>query len=433
MLRRVSSSVPQLIARRSRKTADAWFINGVRCFVFKSSSSCNGKSPSGSTRWSTWRRLVFGVGGSGSLCGFLGLWKSGDSKDDQTEYMTDPVSGRAALEDSGGAKGLEMRLKMEKLCMTIQRKLCRELERYEEADGKRFVVDKWLREKGGGGVSCVLQDGRTFEKAGVNVSVVHGMLPPPAVQQMRSRGKDLPTGKELPFYAVGISCVIHPINPFVPTFHFNFRYFEVQVDRSASDVDGTASSPSSSGAGEGKLWWFGGGADLTPSYLDEGDARHFHQTLKAACDSSDPSYYPRFKKWCDNYFNLTHRGGERRGVGGVFFDDMDSPSQEACFQFVSRCANAVLQAYLPIVEQHHSDPYTDQHKHWQQIRRGRYVEFNLVHDRGTKFGLNTPEARIESILVSLPLTARWEYMHQPPKGSAEDRLLQVLKNPQDWV
>lgn len=322
-------------------------------------------------------------------------------------WMAEPISGHAALEGNL----LEMRLRMEKLCMDLQAQFCRELERFE---GKKFRVDRWQRKAGGGGITCVLQDGKTFEKAGVNISVVHGTLPPVAVAQMRSRGKDLMDGKELPFYAVGVSCVIHPVNPMVPTVHFNYRYFEVN-------------------SGSGKvISWFGGGTDLTPYYLNEEDAKHFHSTLKQACDSSSPEYYPKYKEWCDNYFHIPHRG-ERRGIGGIFFDDLDSPSKEECFQFVSACANSVIPSYIPLVEKHHNDPYTAEQKCWQQLRRGRYVEFNLVYDRGTKFGLHTPAARIESILMSLPLTARWEYMHQPEPGSPEDSLLQVLKNPREWI
>lgn len=323
--------------------------------------------------------------------------------------MAEPISGHGALE----GQPLEMRTRMEKLCMELQRDLCHELEKLEDS-GKEFRVDRWIRAEGGGGVSCVLQDGETFEKAGVNISVVCGTLPPPAVREMRSRGKELPANKELPFSAVGISCVIHPVNPMVPTVHFNYRYFEVK--------DGS----------EKVTYWFGGGTDLTPYYLNEDDATYFHSTLKAACDANDPTYYHKFKKWCDNYFNVSHRG-ERRGIGGIFFDDLDSPSKEASFNFVKSCAASVIPSYVPLVERHYHDPYTEREKTWQQLRRGRYVEFNLVYDRGTKFGLHTPGARIESILMSLPLTARWEYMHSPLPGSREERLLEVLRSPRDWV
>ena len=329
-------------------------------------------------------------------------------RESMDECMAEPISGYDTL----NGHLLETRLLMEKLCMKIQYKFCRELEKFED---KKFMADRWTRTEGGGGISCILQDGKTFEKAGVNISVVHGSLPPAAVKQMRSHGTQIPEQKEdLPFYVVGISCVIHPTNPMVPTIHANYRYFE---------VNNSNATP---------LWWFGGGSDLTPTYLNEADAVHFHQTLKEACDTHDLSYYPKFKKWCDDYFNVTHRG-ERRGIGGIFFDDLDSPSQDACFKFISSCAYSIIPSYIPLVEKHYHDLYTEEHKRWQQLRRGRYIEFNLVYERGTKFGLHTPGARVESILMSLPLTACWEYMHIPELGSPEDQLLQVLKNPRDWL
>lgn len=324
-------------------------------------------------------------------------------------WKAEPISSWSALQ---GAPS-EMRLRMERLCMDLQGDLCAELERFESG-GKKFRVDRWTREAGGGGISCVLQDGESFEKAGVNISVVHGNLPPAAVAQMRSRGKQMQEGKQLPFYAVGVSCVIHPVNPMVPTVHFNYRYFEVD------DGSGTT------------LSWFGGGTDLTPYYLNVEDAKHFHSTLKEACDTHDENYYPKYKEWCDNYFHIPHRK-ERRGIGGIFFDDLETPTKEECFKFVTSCARSVIPSYIPLVEKHYRDRFDDGHKRWQQLRRGRYTEFNLVYDRGTKFGLHTPAARIESILMSLPLIARWEYMHEPESGSPEDQLLQVLRNPQEWI
>jgi coproporphyrinogen III oxidase len=278
----------------------------------------------------------------------------------------------------------EMRSRMELMIMKVQADLCRQLEG-EENFGKKFKVDRWERNEGGGGVTCVLQDGDTFEKAGVNVSVVTGMLPPAAVQQMRARGRKLSEGA-LPFFAAGVSCVIHPRNPFVPTIHFNYRYFEL-VEPSGK-----------------KIWWFGGGTDLTPYYLNEDDGKHFHQTLKDACDEHDETYYPKYKEWCDKYFHITHRK-ECRGIGGIFFDDLETPTQDDCFEFVTTCANAVAPSYIPLVKRHKNDAYGDRERQWQLLRRGRYVEFNLIYDRGTKFGLYTPGARYESILMSLPLTA----------------------------
>ncbi|XP_077198154.1 oxygen-dependent coproporphyrinogen-III oxidase, mitochondrial [Paroedura picta] len=324
-------------------------------------------------------------------------------------FMAPPVSGMRELRSRRG----EMRSRMELLIMETQGQVCRALAQLDR--GASFTVDRWERPEGGGGISCVLQDGEIFEKAGVNVSVVFGHLSEEAAQQMRSRGKTLKTkdGK-LPFCAMGVSSVIHPKNPYVPTIHFNYRYFEIE------EADGS------------KQWWFGGGTDLTPTYLNEEDAVHFHKTLKEACDKHNPELYPKFKKWCDDYFYIKHRG-ERRGIGGIFFDDLDWPSKEEAFQFVQSCAKAIVPCYIPIVKKHCHEPFTPEEKLWQQIRRGRYVEFNLVYDRGTKFGLATPGSRIESILMSLPLTARWEYMYSPSENSREAKILEVLRQPRDWV
>ncbi|KAG5339219.1 HEM6 oxidase, partial [Acromyrmex heyeri] len=321
-------------------------------------------------------------------------------------FMAEPITVVEQLQKNSN----DMKTKMELLVMKTQADFCRVLEKLE--NGNSFKVDRWSRKEGGGGITCVLQDGQVFEKAGVNVSVVTGMLPPNAVQQMKARGKKIEDS--VPFFAAGVSAVIHPRNPMIPTIHFNYRYFEVE------NPDGTTQ------------WWFGGGTDLTPYYLDEEDAKHFHKTLKSACDKHDPSYYSKFKEWCDNYFNIVHRG-ERRGVGGIFFDDLDTPSQNEAFQFVTSCAEAVIPSYIPLVKKHMNDGYGYHERQWQLLRRGRYVEFNLIYDRGTKFGLYTPGARYESILMSLPLNAKWEYMHEPKTGSRESQLLEVLKNPRDWL
>uniref|UniRef100_A0A8C7PUI9 Oxygen-dependent coproporphyrinogen-III oxidase, mitochondrial n=1 Tax=Oncorhynchus mykiss TaxID=8022 RepID=A0A8C7PUI9_ONCMY len=303
------------------------------------------------------------------------------------KFMSPPCTDVKVLQQ----KKEEMCTRMEMLIMETQAEFC------------------------GGGISCVLQDGKVFEKAGVNVSVVFGNLTEEAAKQMRSRGKVL-RGKDgiLPFCAMGVSSVIHPKNPHIPTVHFNYRYFEIEEE------DGT------------KQWWFGGGTDLTPTYVNKEDGAHFHNSLKEACEKHHPKYYPDFKKWCDRYFYIRHRG-ETRGIGGIFFDDLDSPSQEEAFSFVRSCAQTVVPCYLPIVYKHLDDPFSPEEKDWQQVRRGRYVEFNLVYDRGVKFGLATPGSRIESILMSLPLTAKWEYMHEPPKGSQEADTLEVLRNPKEWV
>lgn len=302
-----------------------------------------------------------------------------------------------------------MRERMHAYVLDLQDRICHGL---SALDGNEFREDRWERPGGGGGRSRVLQEGTFFEKAGVNVSAVHGELTPEAARAM-SGGKNVPEEAGLAFFATGISLVLHPWNPMAPTVHANFRYFE---------------------RGGGKLpgsWWFGGGADLTPSYLFEEDAVHFHSTLKTACDAHDPTYYSRFKKWCDEYFFIPHRG-ETRGIGGIFFDDLNDRPQDDVFAFVQSCGDAFLPAYIPIAERRRELPYGEAQKQWQQLRRGRYVEFNLVYDRGTTFGLRTG-GRIESILVSLPLTARWEYDHHPEAGSPEEDLLKVLRSPRSWI
>ena len=276
-------------------------------------------------------------------------------------------------------------------------------------DGAAFAEDAWERPGGGGGRSRVLQEGNLFEKAGCGVSVVMGTLSREAAAQMGG-GQEI---EDLGFFACGISLVFHPHNPMAPTVHANYRYFE----------RGDGSAPGS--------WWFGGGCDLTPSYLFSEDVTHFHATHKAACDAHDPAFYPQYKAWCDRYFHIPHRG-ECRGVGGIFFDGLNDRPEAACFDFVRDCGQAFLPAYMPIFERRRDMPFTPDQKQWQQLRRGRYVEFNLVYDRGTKFGLRT-DGRIESILMSLPLTARWQYCHTPAPGSPEHQLLDVLQTPRDWV
>ncbi|XP_026478398.1 oxygen-dependent coproporphyrinogen-III oxidase-like [Ctenocephalides felis] len=333
------------------------------------------------------------------------------SKINCTKFLADPITPVEDLQKTPNS----MRTKMELLVLRIQGEFVKALENEENFDSK-FLIDRWNRQDGkGGGITCVLQDGDVFEKAGVNITVMTGELKPQAIQQMKSRGKQFKNeGGPLEFFAAGVSAVIHPKNPHVPTVHFNYRYFEVK------DSDN-------------KLhWWFGGGTDLTPYYLYEEDAMHFHRTLKNACDLHDPAYYPKFKKWCDDYFIIPHRD-ERRGIGGIFFDDLDSPSADEAFEFISTCADSVIPSFLPIVKKRKNVNYSYRERQWQQVRRGRYVEFNLMYDRGTKFGLYTPGARYESILMSLPLNARWEYMHKVPAGSKEEQLLKVLKEPYDWV
>nr|GMD98635.1 oxygen-dependent coproporphyrinogen-III oxidase, chloroplastic [Ipomoea batatas] len=318
-----------------------------------------------------------------------------------------------------GNESNSVRARFEKMIREVQDSVCSAL---EAADGEgKFKEDVWSRPGGGGGISRVLQDGAVFEKAGVNVSVVYGNMPPEAYRAAKPSGSAADNGNvkagHVPFFAAGISSVLHPKNPFAPTLHFNYRYFETDAPKDAP--------------GAPRQWWFGGGTDLTPSYIFDEDVKHFHSVQKSACDKFDPSFYPRFKKWCDDYFYIKHRG-ERRGLGGIFFDDLNNYDQEMLLSFATECANSVIPAYIPIVEKRKDTPFTDSHKEWQQLRRGRYVEFNLVYDRGTTFGLKTG-GRIESILVSLPLTARWEYTHQPEEGSEEWRLLDACINPKDWI
>jgi len=350
------------------------------------------------------------VNASTSLADDAPIKKAKLKADKKGPFLAEPLTDQATLD----ANKDDMRTKMELMVMRVQKDFVRKLE-LQELPEYKFKVDRWTRPEGGGGISCVLQNGHVFEKGGVNISVVHGKLPPAAVAQMNARGKELPEGKEMPFFACGVSCVIHPRNPMVPTVHYNYRYFEVEEEETGT-----------------KKWWFGGGCDLTPYYLDEKDAVHFHKTLKDVCDRHDTSYYAKFKAWCDRYFYLTHRQ-IRRGIGGIFFDDLDGPDQESCFKFVTDCADAMVPAYLPMVKRQKEKPYGYHERQWQLVRRGHYAEFNLVYDRGTKFGLHTPGARIESILMSLPLTAKWEYMHTIKKGSKEEKLTEILKNPKEWV
>ncbi|GAX26527.1 coproporphyrinogen III oxidase [Fistulifera solaris] len=274
--------------------------------------------------------------------------------------------------------------------------------------GATFQEDAWERETGGGGKSMVLKDGKVWEKAGVNLSVVHGTMPQVALHAATERGNLAGKDDKVPFAACGLSCVMHPRNPHCPTMHFNYRIFQTSDN-----------------------WWFGGGTDITPSYIDVDDMKHFHGTLKEVCDRHDPEYYPKFKKWADEYFLIPHRG-ERRGLGGIFFDDLNDRDPEEIFEFCKDAVNNVVAAYGPIIEKHKNDKFTNEQKRWQLLRRGRYAEFNLVYDRGTIFGLKTG-GRTESILMSLPETARWEYDHHPRPGSREADFLDACKTPRNWV
>jgi coproporphyrinogen III oxidase len=281
--------------------------------------------------------------------------------------------------------------------------------------GGRFREDRWERPGGGGGVARVLSGGAAFEKAGINRSTVSGTLPPGAAQRLGARVQGM---EETLFFATGVSLVVHPRSPMVPTVHLNVRYFEI------GDESGTA-----------RDFWFGGGTDLTPTYPFPEDAAHFHRTLKALCDRHHPSFYPRFKVWCDHYFVNTHRDDERRGVGGVFFDNLREGEGglelDQLLGFVMDVGGALPAAYGPIVERRRDIPFGERERRFQLARRGRYVEFNLVHDRGTVFGLQTG-ARIESVLMSLPPLAAWEYAPVYEPGSFEAALMAMLE-PRDWI
>ena len=290
----------------------------------------------------------------------------------------------------------------------LQNTICAAL---EKADGKAvFVTDEWDREGGGGGRTRVIAGGKVIDKGGVNTSVVWGKVNDAMRTQLKLDGAK--------WFACGLSLVIHPLNPYVPTTHANWRYFELY------DEAGTVTDR-----------WFGGGSDLTPYYLFEEDARHFHSTFRDAMDPFGKEDYPKYKCWCDEYFVNKHRGDEMRGIGGVFYDHLrpvDNADAERLFAFQQANGNAFLSAYLPIVSKRKDMPYGDREVEWQEIRRGRYVEFNLIHDRGTLFGLKT-SGRTESILMSLPPRARWGYNYQPAEGSPEAELLDACRHPRDWV
>lgn len=327
--------------------------------------------------------------------------------------------------DSQIAPPREARQRFKHYVQTLQDNICAAL---EQLDGQAtFQEDNWQRAEGGGGRTRVIREGQVFEQGGVNFSEVWGDTLPPAIlsQCPEAVGHD--------FYATGTSMVLHPRNPYVPTVHLNYRYFEA-----------------------GSVWWFGGGVDLTPYYPFVEDVIHFHTTLKQACDAHHPEFYPAFKRWCDEYFYLKHRQ-EARGIGGIFFDYLDSRGNlysgpnlkgaaaqysqrvgsvsknwEDLFAFVQSCGNTFLPAYLPIVKRHQNRPYGERERDFQLYRRGRYVEFNLVYDRGTVFGLQT-NGRAESILMSLPPLTRWEYGYTPQPGTPEADLYETFLKSQDWV
>ena len=289
----------------------------------------------------------------------------------------------------------------------LQNKITDALEEIDQL--KKFKEDLWERKEGGGGKSRVLENGKIFEKAGVNISAVNGKLP----ESMKAYLKVSETN----FFACGLSLIIHPLNPMIPTTHANWRYFELYNNKSEI-ID----------------QWFGGGQDLTPYYLFEEDAIHFHKICKYSCDKFGKNLYSNYKKNCDNYFWNSHRN-EARGIGGIFFDYLRKDNNhtiEDWYNFTTEVGNNFIKSYTPIVEKRKNTPYNKEQKKWQEIRRGRYVEFNLIHDKGTLFGLKT-DGRIESILMSLPPKVQWLYDYNIKAESEEERLINVLKKPRKWI
>ena len=283
------------------------------------------------------------------------------------------------------------------------------VEAIELVDGKNFLQDSWQRPEGGGGTSCLLEEGNVFERAGVGFSHVMGNKLPPSASAAH------PEAAGRPWEAMGVSLVFHPRNPYVPTVHMNVRFFVAKAQNKA-DAD---------------IWWFGGGMDLTPYYGFEEDAVHFHRTNKNALDAFNPAYYPKFKKECDEYFYLKHRK-EPRGIGGIFFDDFNELGFERSFEMVRAVSDSFLNAYLPIVQRRKDTPYGERERDFQAYRRGRYVEFNLVYDRGTLFGLQS-NGRTESILLSMPPIVKWRYDWKPENGSAEAKLYTDFLIDKDWL
>ncbi len=289
--------------------------------------------------------------------------------------------------------------------LKLQDTICEGL---EQADGSaKFVEDLWQREAGGGGRTRVLTGGNVIEQGGVNYSYVHGDNMPASATAHR------PELEGRSFQACGVSLVIHPNNPNIPTSHANVRFFIAEKE------------------GHDPIWWFGGGFDLTPFYPVKEDVVHWHQVSKDLCDPFGEAVYPKYKKWCDDYFYLKHRK-ETRGVGGLFFDDLNEWGFDKSFDFMQAVGNGFLDAYLPIIAKRKDTPFTEQQRDFQLYRRGRYVEFNLVYDRGTLFGLQTG-GRTESILMSMPPLARWEYNYQPEDGSPEADLYENYLSPKEWV
>ena len=295
---------------------------------------------------------------------------------------------------------------VKKYLIELQQSICSEVELIE--GGAKFAQDSWIRDdKRGSGLTNILSNGNIFEKGGINYSIITGDKMPKSATALR------PELEGRKYTALGVSLVLHPENPFIPTAHANVRFFIAEEQ------------------GKNPIWWFGGGFDLTPYYGFDEDAVHWHQTAKKACMPFGEDVYPKYKKWCDDYFYLGHRD-EQRGIGGLFFDDFNSGSFDECFDFMKSVGNHFSEAYLPIVRKRMSTPYSGNEKDFQLYRRGRYVEFNLIHDRGTLFGLQSG-GRTESILMSLPPTVKWSYQFKTKPNSEEEKLTSYFLKPRDWV
>ena len=295
---------------------------------------------------------------------------------------------------------------IKKYLLNLQVDICEEFGKLDSISN--FDTDIWKRDDGrGSGITRVISDGSLFEKGGVNYSIISGDKMPKSATALR------PDLEGRNYTALGLSLVLHPDNPYIPTTHANLRFFIAEE------------------AGKDPIWWFGGGFDLTPYYGFDEDAIHWHQTAKNACLPFGDNTYRNYKKWCDDYFYLSHRD-EQRGIGGLFFDDLNEGGFEKCFEFLQSVGNHFIKAYLPIVEKRMNFPYTPKEKEFQLFRRGRYVEFNLIQDRGTLFGLQSG-GRTESILMSLPPTVKWVYQYEIESKSAEDKLTNYFLKPKDWI
>lgn len=315
----------------------------------------------------------------------------------------------ALAQKTGGSSPGSIRSEAEAIMRDAQDSICQAL---AELDGSPFAEDVWISPDGNTTYTDrVLRKGNVFQIASSNVAVIHGVFSPETARA--ATGGSLQIDKPMPFYVASLSLVIHALNPMVPSMHAHYRYFDAGHD----DVP--------------ERWWFGGGADLTPNYLFEEDVVHFHRMHREVCDRFDPNYYPRFKKWCDEYFQIVHRG-ERRGVGGIFFDNLNDHEPKRLLSFVEQCAASIIPAYLPIVCRRRHMAFKEEQERWRQLRAGRYIEFNLIYERGTVFGLKSG-GRAASILRALPPRARWEYQHTVQAGSEEAKLTEVLRNPREWA